>query len=169
MNRKVIFRAWMKNKQAGMLYNVVPIDDKSVIWLLSLNMNGGYSQDEFTAIMQYSGLNLKDGAEIYDSDLLRINIVHGGYPDYKFDGIYEVVITEYSGVRLRFIKLAYEDKDSVNQYPIHINIEAKDLFPRWAKVEGICVNIMDNGKEIKSINIERVGNIYENPELIKDK
>lgn len=177
--REIKFRGWNNSWKGWVIGGhsyFEGLDDTYIIIFDHDKMcpDTGYRENKLThvpvdhkTIGQYTGLKDKNGVEIYAGDLLRIDIIHSGYPEYKFDGIYEVIITEYSGVRLRFIELAYEDTKKRNQYPIHQWIDANNIFPRWSSEEGICINIMYDGEEIKSTSINLVGNVHENPELLK--
>jgi len=134
--------------------------------IMTMEERGWYSWAvDGETVGQFTGLLDKNGAEVFEGDLLRIDITYEKYPEYSFDGIYKVSI-DHRGVQFRYVKLAWEDGDK-NQYPLRVNISAQYIYERWHDVEiGCHFNEYDKG-ETKSKSIEIIGNIHENKELLK--
>ena len=155
--RKIKFRAWDKNRSESgmMLVNHT---------FQSIGITGLYNDDSLIW-MEFTGLQDKHGVDIFAGDVLRINITNDNYPLYDFDGLYKVNIC-FRGVSFQFINLAWEDGGK-NQYPITTRIESQNIHNRWHDKEGCHYTEMSDGKEVKSKSIEVIGNIHENPELLR--
>ena len=108
-------------------------------------------------IRQPIGLVDSKGVVIYKGDTVRINISHDEYPQYSFDGLYEVHHC-FRGVSFKYIKLAWVDEDT-NQYPIRVHITSEYIYDKWHDKAGCHYTEMSDGKEIKSISIEVVSNV----------
>jgi len=152
--REIKFRAWGPNSEFMWVWDEV----KHCPMQTFLN-------DGEKIIMQFTGLTDSKGVEIYEGDVVRINVANGEYPQYSFDGLYEVQHW-FRGVSFKYIKLAWEDKDA-NQYPIRTHITSESIYERWHDKKGCHYSELSNGKEMKSTSIEVIGNIHENPELLE--
>ncbi len=94
-------------------------------------------------LMQYAGLKDKNGKEIYEGDLIKY---YGRHVDHynNRETVYEI---QYHPLRFEGIPIAY--------------LYDKDMYGDWC-----------GGGELKdfySYEVEVIGNLYENPELLKDK
>jgi len=160
--REIKFRAWDKKEKK--MYPILGIANQAIAC-------GGQIYNEMIEscdfeVMQYIGLKDKNGKEIYDSDLLRIKFLAN--PDnkmkkwrYKVDAVYKVTITEFS-LCVSLVKLYqpdllithiyFRDEDFRNEGNGILKIDSK--YESGKKVRPIC-------------DVEVIGNIYENPELLK--
>lgn len=128
MNRELKFRAWHKEKNVMVYDNE---DDSCGYWDGCCNSNVGMINTILNAewykvyeFMQYTGLDDKNGKEIYEEDILKVH----------YRGMSGVGYVEY-------------DNDYC-EYRIIINAD-KDYFNLW-----------------ENIDLEKIGNIYDNPELL---
>jgi len=144
--REIKFRAW--DKINGKIAKVISIDFvhkkiKETYPEISLERlkgkldNFGEIDFQDVEIMQFTGLKDKNGKEIYEGD-----IVKAGYNEY------EECIEEGKDYVIEFIQGAYCFNE---EYPKGLVFDLEDL----------------SIKEDTLIAVEVIGNIYENPELIK--
>lgn len=128
MKRKIKFRAW--DKEDKIIFNVARIDIADGSCYSHLFGSDIYDYWNNVELMQYTGLKDKNGVEIYEGDIVRID-----YGDGLLMGIMEFHNFAWC------IKSKYKNDKNL-YYPIFC--EDIDL-------------------------IEILGNIYENPELLKNK
>ena len=112
MSREIKFRAW--NKQRKEMFEVANIDFKEkkvtltngIIRLPSVNFND-------TELMQHTGLNDKNGKEIYEGDIVKILKLEG-YGEYcdqvEYTGKIECYISEF---RIQQLNLRLSDESIV--------------------------------------------------------
>ena len=138
MNREIRFRAWVKSKKEMFLS---PREISFLGSWFDAHLPGAIAAIGNVVIMQWTGMVDCKGREIYEGDIIRINI--GG--DYSF---YDSVVTYYvDGFKLN--SLANKRiKNYLNQEII--NTPKKCNYSDWLKSEVI-------------------GNIYENEELLTTK
>ena len=128
-NREIKFRAWDKENKI-MIDHFYLFDDI----FTSNGQLAMYSRKEDWVIMQYTGLNDRNGVEIYEGDILNFDIQdHNGN-----DNIYTLPVEYYVDTFMCF------DKDTDAYFSIG-EIKANDE------------------------ELEVIGNIYENPELLTNK
>ena len=137
--REIKFRAWHKGKK--IMGKVLGIDilHKEIFFS---NGDVDYceiSDFKYIELMQYTGLKDKNGKEIYEGDIVE-------FDDYDRKSNYlknvAVVVREDNVNTLALQKFKYDNTEFTNRYMDYIE------------------NIFENSKVI--------GNIYENPELIKE-
>lgn len=146
--REIKFRAW--NKEEKKIDNWKSLLNCNSIWFSRL-ISG--QEKKYHELMQYTGLKDKNGKEIYEGDILkgiRVNWYCPGHPE--------------------------NNTDLVNNYLICWNDE-KHAFTR--KTIDLARNERSgkfSGEGSLSFNDERadeniievIGNLYENPELLKE-
>lgn len=96
-------------------------------------------------LMQYTGLKDKNGKEIYEGDIIKI-IKHTSHEDMVYIKESIGVVKFYYG---SFIMEVFREKDRK-----HVNYIRQ---------------LTDIAEFIKMDNVEVIGNIYENPELLEVK
>lgn len=96
-------------------------------------------------IMQYTGLKDKEGVKIFEGDI--VNNMYGTYEGVVQLGQYQTIPQNKHDRPPRAIGW-------------HVGNES---------LENMCWNIDANYQMIRTNNIEVIGNIYENPELLENK
>ena len=148
--REVKFRVWYPNKKrfSDKLYNIIDYlmdikNGKLVSNVYELanedTTDIKYFNDDSYVLMQYTGLKDKNGVEIYEGDI--------------------VVVKNYNhhGENPKKVMFVYYD-NSTAQYCTKVE---KTSF----KLEDL---IMENQPLCFANSFEVIGNIYENPELLKE-
>jgi len=146
VGREIKFRAWDKVNGKMRYPNMVArYGEEYTCWWI-----GGESEDsghcDTKELMQYTGLKDKNGKEVYEGDIVKqtYHAETGNYDDrMTYDGYHigEVVITASKGVCMKNPLCYAEETDETtrsNQY-----------------------------KSVASYRCEKLGNIYENPELLE--
>jgi uncharacterized phage protein (TIGR01671 family) len=147
MLREIKFRAW--NTQSKMM-----VDLKSITPMAldeKLEIDGLFIPfTETLKLMQYAGLKDKNGKEIYEGDIVKFNnndidlsqICFGEFPVYDME-TEEVTDTAHGW----YAKVIFTDGLS--------------------RLEPFCYDRVINTQWIGTLDIEVIGNIYENPELLE--
>lgn len=185
MDRVIKFRAWDKEKFR--MSKPLPIYSPIIEW-----EDGDFSMPTDFALvkdrviwLQFTGLHDKNGREIYEGDLCRVKFRTGEDDKYFTDAYYRVKIDSLDGIHLKYCQLvdnsgAVPDGELYcNQYPI-----SKDLCVRYGTLTddhrngnhdrlAVAESWDSNGRQrwkqnTYSNDIEVIGNIYENPDLLND-
>ena len=138
MNREIKFRAWRENK---MHYNITTAHYEHN----AMSGSGGDLWDfaewmKWSKVMQYTGLKDKDGKEIYEGDIVNILKENKCYP-VNFGNCYASADDNYCGTEC---------------FGYHID----------GQIMGSRERNWGNGALI-SENMEVIGNIFENSELLE--
>ena len=143
MDREIKFRAWDDERNkfvSDFRLEIAPNNNvKGVVWT---NSDEGIPHGVIVTIMQYTGLKDKNGKEIYEGDILSV-IDNGGE---RFDETYyPVVWGEYSD----------------GEYVYAVQCWLVGSMPLSEARQG-------SSYMHSSFDVEIVGNIYENPELLEN-
>lgn len=149
------FRAW--DKKTKIMYEV-----KSIVFtlqsMLCVNRKAVhpertlYLDDEDTVLMQSTGLFDKNGVEIFDGDVLKFN---DEFAEYDTEGYVDGSSEGFNYVEIIRTKDGFGfGKTKISESSLEIQIE--DDFLKFSD----CI-------ESGEFNIEVIGNIYENPDLLE--
>ena len=135
MNREIKFRVWDIVNKRMLSYG-------DIMTLPMWEVFPGTPEQRAYEVMQYTGLEDKNGNEIYEGDILKERTPSGfNYSVVKFG---EIDISSFS-CESKMCTCFYHDFSNFND--------------NWGEVA--------LGNNLK--NIEVIGNIYENPELLETK
>lgn len=156
MNREIKFRVWDEDFKKMVLCNDARFVDGRLIGMKGVNW------DSKVVPMQFTGLLDKNGKEIYDKDLLKISFTTN--PDNKwkedFEGIYRVDIGLFE-TTMYLVKLIKPEM-TVS----HIHLGAEDYWYDENKFE--IDSEYSSGERTRGHgDVEVIGNIYSNPDLVK--
>lgn len=139
MNREIKFRAWYPySKRVNKEWIGIMITDKKLAELFRMAEINDYR------LMQYTGLKDKNGVEIYEGDIVIFNKENSRVFDrYRVEwvnsGLWAVrILDNYQS------SMPYSDRDYVEFYPLQ-----------------------NTSPSMTATSCEVIGNIYENPELLK--
>jgi uncharacterized phage protein (TIGR01671 family) len=148
--REIKFRAWEKS-----LKEMIPVDDIAFHMKENIiNSKGAWRTFSEIALMQYTGIKDKNGVEIYEGDVVQLPYITplgtiGG--DGGEDERGKVVFAQ-------------------GQFMLHMNFqpEPRSMLGMIERKEGAYVSNYGNTTVYSDKTIfEVIGNIYENPELLK--
>lgn len=142
------FRAWDKRHRYKEAHCMID-------WAEILNnADEVFNDNEFYELMQYTGLTDRHGKEIYDNDVFKLvdrydNEHHFKVEFENFSYIGTLIKSESSPV-FTVVQYAFGEYDHVD-YEIHGESELLSVIEQF----------------LESGTIEVIGNLYENPELLK--
>lgn len=149
--REIKFRAWDKDK-GEMIY----WEDLKNTYGLFLNT----PNDWLYVSMQYTGLKDKNGKEIYEGDILHV------VEDSTWGGEYLIPV-EWVDYNTAEDKWAFYGCECAKAKEISHRENLTNLFTRGflTRSFGSCIHLAEMTRG--GFQIEVIGNIYENPELLK--
>lgn len=120
MNREIKFRAWLKEENKMVNVETIDFSEKSIQYLEKNEIIDAYLLRttflEDIELMQYTGINDKNGVEIYEGDILK----------YKF--LYDRRFKHVSLVKFMEIEASFGIKDIYgNEIPLY-RITANNYF-----------------------------------------
>jgi uncharacterized phage protein (TIGR01671 family) len=144
--REIKFRAWNKEKK-----QMTPSFN---LWSLTEDENFNLCLDGYgilypsrVILMQFTGLHDKNGKEIYEGDIVRIITAVNEYYDEEGD------LIEDENEKIAFI--SFDDGTFVAENSSGEICQWDDGTHDWYSLENAII-------------LEVIGNIYENPELLKE-
>jgi uncharacterized phage protein (TIGR01671 family) len=146
--RELKFRAW-----DGKMY----LDHSSLCcpsFSLGEILNGDY------VIEQYTGLHDKNGKEIYEGDIVKI--------ESKSYGVFSVPIKWLNG-RSKFGGATWDGAQQISMPDCEWDLPHKPCKCGGAMFKAMSIMDMLDVWTNKNKNIEIIGNIHENPELLEEK
>ena len=167
MNREIKFRAWAKeSKHIGCShFKGTPLLQ---FWINYYNDPDGYN------LMQYTGLKDKNGVEIYEGDILQCDTYHGFLK--WWSNTQDMIDIAEHEKKVKSETYKQNGKVEFEQGSFRCFYKYLNFFVQWNDaIKEHCVI----GKETKKrdtscdciegwLNIEVIGNIYENPELLEN-
>lgn len=121
-------------------FDIYPHDDSKIVYYI-MNLGGGHAKVDPETIGQYTGLKDKNGKEIFEGDIVKLeNGFWGGLYNYV-----EIQEDEYCAVY-------YDEKYA------RYDLQTKDNDTEFKRV---VWHQLVNGE------IEIIGSIYDNPELVE--
>jgi hypothetical protein len=142
--REIKFRAWHPTGKEMVYFNPKDL-------VRDMYQSRALAQlmlDKSKFLMQFTGLKDKNGIELYDGDVVEAS----------YDRVMQIVWCE-----------SYKNSDGHSISRTYFaRWELKTLIDPHACVE-ICVNSPMNDFFYPEIVVKLIGNIYENPELLKNK
>nr|DAY38124.1 MAG TPA: YopX protein [Caudoviricetes sp.] len=135
MSREIKFRAWLKEEKKMVIVETIDFSEKSIQYLEKNEIIDAYLLRtkflEDVEIMQYTGLEDKNGIEIYEGDILKYKYLYDRR--FKYLSLVKFIETEASfGIKDR-----YE-----NEIPLY-RIAANNYFE-------VIGNIYENEELLKS-------------------
>ena len=144
--REIKFRAWDKENEA-MVYPKGILFDARVVYFScgTLEPHEGYE------LMQYTGLKDKNGKEIYEGDIVTGQSFESSMLNHWKSGILKHLDYEVEYVPEMYVIKYHE-----------ASFKTFNLKGRWVAILNHHVSSMVDDLQV-------VGNIYENPELLKEE
>lgn len=156
MNREIKFRAWDENRMRPV--NTLGFTDDAFV---STSKGSGPIEDY--KIMQYTGLKDKNGVEIYENDVVRVSLSElekrfGENLRGKISGSTGVVEFIQAGMQW-WVSLEEDERFSIDH--------KSEWYSGYSFLILSGEEWRSEEQEITPDFLEVIGNIYENPELIK--
>jgi uncharacterized phage protein (TIGR01671 family) len=160
--RDIRFRAWDKKEKAMSYSDEVEFSASPDCDFQLTQLDGFFGwltpdEDNRYVLMQFTGLEDKNGKEIYEGDIISFSSQFGKsiWEVFWFSGTFDINGSEYSGIATGFWVRAIKP----HKYGRVGNIEGLAEKYQFTNYGG------NGGVETKDCKV--IGNIYENPELLK--
>lgn len=141
MNRKIELRTWLKlENKMGVIGSFYPVSKRIILQNEKRNYGFKFYEDNEYVLMQYTGIKDKNGKEIYEGDIVQFCWFNQRQEETHITSV------------IKFAEGMWQIWTKINT-PFFGLDEAYSLY---------------NGAE-QDDEIEVIGNIYENPELITKK
>lgn len=153
MSREIKFRVWDKDNKKMRQWEDLMIDKDegdNEICFYSKAEEGEWNGGLDVELMQYTGLRDKNGKEIFESDILMLN-------NNKLD-LVQICFGEF-GVRDIETEVAIDGAVGWYMKPIKTD--------KLSTIAPFCYDSVLNDFWIKRTQAKVIGNIYENPKLLK--
>ena len=135
MNRKIKYRAWLKEEKKMVNVETIDFTDKSMQYLEKNEIIDAYLLRRIifddVELMQYTGINDKNGKEIYEGDIVLIridktNILHKTVVKFKHGAFIADIIGDNDYIYLFHFGFNKDDFEVVgNIYENHKLLEEK--------------------------------------------
>jgi len=149
--RELKFRVYSKiyGKGEFVVTASIVIDEKNKSHIVKI-VETAELENHINKVVQFTGLKDKNGKEIYQGDILKIKADKDGYGSTSYGG-YAEIQSEVCGFNFRCFNPTF-----------------KQIDKEWSQggADGWDSSSLWHTSEPE--NIEVIGNIYENPELIKE-
>ncbi|MGD9276341.1 MAG: YopX family protein [Candidatus Pacearchaeota archaeon] len=157
--REIKFRMFSK-KLSHMFYDQ-DNENESYLWDMKNNVTGGKIENDIDNIfMQYTGLKDKNNKEIYEGDIVKRQCVQCYFLHIVKFGEYQNS-ADFDSVDYLFGVGWY-----VEEYASYFDFRGELVISKHKKIEPLSHH-GSNYKSPSPTGIEVIGNIYENPELLK--
>lgn len=151
--RELKFRAWDKRTKKLIQIQGFKYVGEKHIQLFYFDTDGCSTtctcEKEFIVLIQYTGLKEKNGTEIYEGDIVIFNHIKDEYPEVENIFFHNVNRTEYQK------KYVAEFCNTYYRYGLRF----RNGSTHFMVVQATITNH----------NVEVIGNIYENPELLEGR
>lgn len=151
MNREIKFRAWFEKEK-----RMIEVNDL----VLSGEKPKGYWKDKgmygnSTIVMQYTGLTDKEGVEVYEGDIVLAN------------GIESVLDYDFSEAR-KYVSPTIQDSRHFEKRRSEYKVYWQDNFLQFSFMS-LSEPKHSINSDVSKREVEVIGNIFQNPELLNQK
>jgi len=150
------FKLWSKNEKVMITIGGYFVETDGSVWMNSPSHNHGDCLIEITdsvEVLRYTGLKDKNGKEIYEGDIIKMNVFWAGYYNEDYGDDADSVNKDYIG---EVVLLA--SKGTCLKKPYWVDNEEDGVSGR-----------LDWYKPVSGCNSEIIGNKFKNPELMEEK